>query len=216
MIFRLRRKRQIIRPKIEQGGRFLHSAVLNIRLKPLAVLQVLSGGFRFVCLAEYQKSHRPWGRGVLDFSIVRCRAACGAFFRLTKKYTRRIGRTLFALRRVKLQSQTARRTSSTVGRFSLRLPCGVSKIASPVGEGVLDFSIVRRRAACVAFFRLTKKYTRRVGRTLFATDFTKLQNPERCRTASIVSFGIFCFLRYSLKSSRQMITVAEYLNRFVR
>lgn len=84
MIFRLRRKRPIIRPKIEQGGRFLHSAVLNISLKPLAVLQVLSGGFRFVCLAEYQKSPRPWGC-VLDFSTVRRRAACGAFFRLTKK-----------------------------------------------------------------------------------------------------------------------------------
>ena len=139
MIFRLRRKRPIIRPKIEQGGRFLHSAVLNFSLKPLAVLQVLSGGFRFVCLAEYQKSPRPWGRGVLDFSIV------------------------------------------------------------------------RRRAARGAFFRLTKKYTRRIGRTLFATDFTKLQNPERCRTASIVSFGIFCFLRCSLKSSRQMMIVAEYL-----
>lgn len=135
MIFRLRRKRPIIRPKIEQGGRFLHSAVLNFSLKPLAVLQVLSGGFRFVCLAEYQKSPRPWGRVCLIFLY----------------------------------------------------------------------------AACGAFFRLTKKYTRRIGRTLFATDFTKLQNPERCRTASTVSFGIFCFLRYSLKSSRQMITFAEYL-----
>lgn len=104
MIFRLRRKRLIIRPKIEQDGRFLHSAVLNIRLKPLAVLQVLSGGFRFVCLAEYQKSPRPWGgRGVLDFSTVRRRTACGAFFRLTKKYTRRIGRTLFATDFINLQ-----------------------------------------------------------------------------------------------------------------
>ena len=112
--------------------------MLNFGLKPLAVLQVLSGGFRFVCLAEYQKSPRPWG-----------------------------------------------------------------------GVCLIFYSTPSRRLWGV--FRLTKKYTRRIGRTLFATGFTKLQNPERCRTASTVSFGIFCFLRYSLKSSRQMITVAECL-----